>query len=58
MSSIGTEVLRIALEDAVTHQQEIESSVNNRETDKDVIKLVHAQTQPLESTINLFNRLY
>jgi hypothetical protein len=58
MSSIGIEVLRIALEDVVTHQQEIKSLVNNRETDKDVIKLIDDQTQLLESTINLFNRLY
>jgi hypothetical protein len=58
MSSIGIEVLRIALEDVVTHQQEIKSLVNNRETDKDVIKLIDDQTQLLESTINLLNRLY
>jgi hypothetical protein len=58
MSSIGIEVLRIALEDVVTHQQEIKSLVNNRETDKEIIKLIDDQTQLLESTINLLNRLY
>ena len=58
MSSIGIEVLRLALEDAVTHQQEIKSLVNSRETDKDVIQLIHDQTQLLESTLNLFNRFF
>jgi hypothetical protein len=58
MSGIGIEVLRIALEDAVIHQKEIESLVNNREADKDILKLIHEQTQLLELThLNSFFEL-
>jgi hypothetical protein len=58
MSGIGIEVLRIVLEDAVIHQKEIESLVNNREADKDILKLIHEQTQLLELThLNSFFEL-
>tara|TARA_R110001583_G_scaffold141468_1_gene293648 strand:- start:2755 stop:2931 length:177 start_codon:yes stop_codon:yes gene_type:complete len=57
MTNIGMEVLRIALDDAVLHQKEIDELVSKPETDEEVAKLVHEQTQLLVSTLELFNRM-
>ena len=40
------------------HQKEVELQVNNREANKELIKLTHEQTQLLTSIIDLFNRFY
>ena len=51
------EVLRIALDDAVLHQKEIDELISEPEADEVIAKLVHEQTQLLVSTLELFNRL-
>tara|TARA_R110002167_G_scaffold249939_4_gene456091 strand:- start:222 stop:398 length:177 start_codon:yes stop_codon:yes gene_type:complete len=57
MANIGMEVLRIALDDAVLHQKEIDELISEPEADEVIAKLVHEQTQLLVSTLELFNRL-
>ncbi|WP_299081218.1 hypothetical protein [uncultured Paraglaciecola sp.] len=57
MANIGMEVLRIALDDAVLHQKEIDELISKPEADEVIAKLVHEQTQLLVSTLELFNRM-
>ena len=58
MARLGEEVLRIALEDLLIRQEEIDKSIDKSLTDEQIIRLIHKQTEMIKSTTSLFNRMY
>lgn len=58
MSNIGEEILRIALDDLIKRQEEIDKCIDKSLTDKYMIRLIHEQTNMLKSTSSLFKRIY
>jgi hypothetical protein len=57
MSSIGIEVLKIALDDAVENQRLITAELQELPEYSKVRKLVAEQTHLLEEALTLFNRI-
>jgi hypothetical protein len=58
MSNIGEEILRIALDDLIKRQEEIDKSIDKSLTNKHLISLIHKQTNMLKSTSSLFRRIH
>jgi hypothetical protein len=58
MSNIGEELLRIALDDLIKRQEEIDKSIDKSLTDKHIIRLINKQTHMLKSTSSLLRRIY
>ena len=57
MSNIGFEVLKIALQDAVEKQQLITAELEKLPEHSNVRKLVAEQSQLIEETLTLLNRI-
>jgi predicted homoserine dehydrogenase-like protein len=57
MSSIGIEVIKIALNDAIKKEQLISEELNELPEQSKVRKLVTEQTHLLEETLTLLNRI-
>jgi RecB family endonuclease NucS len=57
MSNIGLEVLKIALHDAVEKQQFITAELEKLPEHSNVRKLVAEQSQLIEETLTLLNRI-
>jgi hypothetical protein len=57
MSNIGLEVLKIALHDAVEKQQLITAELEKLPEHSNVRKLVAEQSQLIEETLTLLNRI-
>jgi hypothetical protein len=58
MSGIGIEVLKIALNDAVEKQRLITAELQKLQEHSNIRKLVAEQSQHLEKTLTLLNRIY
>lgn len=58
VAKIGEEVLRIALKDILTRQEKIEKYIDKSLTEEQIISLIHEQTEMINSTTSLFNRMY
>jgi len=58
MASIGIEVIRIALNDVVRKQIEIEQSMKTEPLDEKFIILLKEQNELIRSTKSLFERVY
>ena len=57
MSNISLEVLKIALDDAVTRQQLITTELEQMPEQSNVRKLIEEQTRLLKESLTLLNRI-
>jgi hypothetical protein len=57
MSSIGIEVVKIALEDAISKQKIIDEYVHSSNAEKLLVHLSEEQTKLLVSTAELFSKV-